>query len=154
MKSICFTGHRKISHTEELKVKLRRTLIAFIENGCTDFYAGGAIGWDMLCEETVLALREEYPQIKLHLVLPCLPAEQTAKWSDPQKARFRSILTSADDVQYTAEHYSTGCMKRRNERLVELSECCICYCTDFKSGTGQTVRIAERSGINIYNLAK
>ena len=58
------------------------------------------------------------------------------------------------DVQYTAEHYSADCMKRRNERLVELSECCVCYCTDPQSGTGQTVRIAERCGIKIYNLAK
>ena len=154
MKSVCFTGHRRISQTEELKTRLRLTLISFIENGCTDFYAGGALGWDTLCEETVIALREEYPQIKLHLVLPCSPAEQTAKWSSPQRVRFQNILTAADDVQYTAEHYSASCMKRRNERLVELSECCICYCTDFQSGTGQTVRIAERNGIKIYNLAK
>lgn len=154
MKSVCFTGHRKITITYELKEKLRRTLISLIENGCTDFYAGGALGWDTLCEEAVLALRQEYPQIKLHLVLPCSSAEQTAKWSDWQRTRFKSILTAADDVQYTAEHYSADCMKRRNERLVELSECCVCYCTDPQSGTGQTVRIAERSGIKIYNLAK
>lgn len=154
MKSVCFTGHRRINITEELKEKLRRTLILLVENGCTDFYAGGALGWDTLCEETVLELRREYPQVKLHLVLPCSSTEQTAKWNDWQRSRFKSIQTAADDVQYTAVHYSAGCMKRRNERLVELSECCVCYCTDFQSGTGQTVRIAERNGVKIYNLAK
>ena len=43
-------------------------------------------------------------------------------------------------------------MKRRNERLVELADYCICYCTNPRSGTGQTVRMAKDKGIDIINL--
>ena len=42
-----------------------------IGRGVTDFYNGGAIGFDMLCAKTVIALKAEYSDIKLHLLLPC-----------------------------------------------------------------------------------
>lgn len=46
-------------------------------------------------------------------------------------------------------------MKARNARLVELaSDYCICYWNpkNFRSGTGQTVRMAQKKGIEIINL--
>ena len=64
MKSVCFTGHRDVKITRELKDRLMETLEMLIQMGCTDFYAGGAVGWDMLCEAAVLALRKKYPGIK------------------------------------------------------------------------------------------
>ncbi len=76
---ICFTGHRKIVITPELKNKLTNFLKNLIVQGTVDFYTGGAIGWDTIAAQTVLRLREVYPQIKLHLVLPCSNEEQTAK---------------------------------------------------------------------------
>lgn len=76
-KKCCFTGHRKISDADILREKLEKVLISLIENGTTDFYAGGAAGFDLLCEQTVLKLREGNPNIKLHLILPCNETEQT-----------------------------------------------------------------------------
>lgn len=40
--------------TADLEDRLRNVLINLINEGVTDFYAGGAYGWDMLCEEMVL----------------------------------------------------------------------------------------------------
>ena len=54
MKTCCFTGHRVMKITPELVQKLRETIIDVIGQGVTDFYNGGAIGWDMLCAETVM----------------------------------------------------------------------------------------------------
>lgn len=54
-----------------------------------------------------------------------------------------------------SERYYDGCMKGRNARLVELATvCCICYwnVNDKRSGTGQTVRMAQKKGIEIINL--
>ncbi len=147
--SCCFTGHR---HIPDLSKTLEAAIIKFIENGTTDFYAGGAVGFDMLCEQTVLMLREKYPQIKLHLVLPCPENEQTDGWSDEDKAEYHRILLSADDVEYVSEHFDRCCMKKRNARLIELSDCCICFYKYNRSGTGQTVRMAKKKGIKILNL--
>ena len=45
-------------------------------------------------------------------------------------------------------------MKKRNARLAELGDICICYYNekDFRSGTGQTVRMAEKAGKRIINM--
>jgi len=155
MKSICFSGHRTINKTDKLKNTLTDVLCRLIEkDGATDFYAGGAIGFDTLAAEAVIRPRQVYPHIKLHLILPCCEAEQTARWNDSQKSEYRKILAAADSVEYISEHYFDGCMKKRNARLIELSECCVCYYNDKKSasGTGQTVRMALKKGIKIINI--
>lgn len=67
MKTCCFTGHRIIKITPELVQRLREAIIAVIGQGVTEFYDGGAIGFDMLAAETVIELKSEYPDIRLHI---------------------------------------------------------------------------------------
>ena len=156
-KSVCFTGHRTIAEDKE---KLSARLYALLERlvtekKVTEFYTGGAVGWDALAALTVLKLRDSYPEVKLHLVLPCPFEEQSAKWNEAQKAEYQHILGLADSVEQVSDRYYNGCMKARNARLVELaSDYCICYWNpkNFRSGTGQTVRMAQRKGIEVINL--
>lgn len=154
VKKICFTGHRKINCIENLTIIIEEKLSALIENGASEFYAGGALGWDMLCEQTVLRLRENFPHIKLHLILPCFPEFQTKMWEDTEKAAYYKILKSADSVEYLSAEYTKDCMQKRNARLVELADCCVCYYNNSRnlSGTAQTLRIARKKGIEIINL--
>ena len=53
MKTCCFTGHRIIKITPELVQRLRDTIVDVIRQGVTEFFDGGAIGFDMLAAETV-----------------------------------------------------------------------------------------------------
>lgn len=155
-KSACFTGHRSISaDINELSEKLYDVLENLItEQNVTAYYCGGAYGWDSVSALTVLRLREQYPKIKLYLILPCSNAEQTDGWTEEQIAEFQHILDRADSVEYVSEHKTRTCMKQRNARLVELADFCICYwnVNDRRSGTGQTVRMAQKKGIEIINL--
>lgn len=156
MNSVCFTGHRIIPGTAEIGEKLSGVLEKWIcIRGITDFYAGGAVGWDTLAANTVIGLRKKYPRIKLHLVLPCSNEEQTAKWTEPQRREFYRILRLADSVEYISDRYYKGCMKERNIRLVEHADtCCFCYWDPgaFSSGTGQTVRLAKKKQLTIVNF--
>lgn len=156
MKSACFTGHRNISRDiTGLKRMLYDTLENYIKNyRLTDFYAGGAVGWDTLSAITVLKLKKIYPDIRLHLILPCSNEEQTKKWTTQQQSIFYNILALADSAEYTSQHYYNGCMKIRNARLVEYADICFCY---FKpdnkySGTAQTVNMAKEKHIDIINF--
>ena len=156
-KSICFTGHRTISENRKaLSDRLYALLERFVaEQAVTDFYAGGAVGFDALAEMTVLKLRESYPQVKLHLVLPCPYEELSAKWNDAQKTEFQHIASLANSTEEVSDHFYNGCMKARNARLVELATVsCVCYWNpkNFRSGTGQTVRMAQKNDIEVVNL--
>lgn len=157
MKSVCFTGHRKLNKQDiDLGIRLYERLKYFIVNyGVTDFYAGGAIGWDTLAELTVLKLREIYPDIRLHLVLPCSNEQQTKKWSPYNKKIFYNILSRADSVEYVSINYTYDCMKLRNQRLIRYADICFCYFipTNNRSGTFQTINFAMQKRIPIINMA-
>jgi uncharacterized phage-like protein YoqJ len=155
MKTACFTGHRKIfCDIEDLKSRLYNVLEKAVINAeINDFYNGGAVGWDMLTAEIVMKLREKYPQIRLHMILPCSPENQSYKWTDEQKNTYFSILKQADSIEQIADRYFDGCMKQRNARMIELSDCCFCYWNgNMKSGTVQTIRMAQRKHILIVNF--
>lgn len=155
MKTVFFTGHRTNSFYKDDLLSLSRQLHKFAREGTVDFYAGGASGWDMTFEDYVLLLRKDnFPFVKLHLVLPCPPGEQTAGRNTSDKEQYRKILEAADSVEIVSEHYDKNCMKKRNERLVELGDICLCYYNrkKIRSGTGQTVRLAEKQGKEIINL--
>lgn len=156
-RSVCFTGHRTIAEDKEtLSARLYVLLERLVtEKKVTDFYTGGAVGWDALAALTVLKLRESYPEVKMHLVLPCPFEEQSAKWNEAQKEEHKCIASLADTKEFTSEHLDKNAMRIRNARLVELaSDYCICYWNPkhYRSGTGQTVRMAQKKGIEVINL--
>ena len=63
----CFTGHRVIPAAvgEELKLRLRAEIENLINRGTLVFIAGGALGFDTLAAQAVVALKSKYPFIKL-----------------------------------------------------------------------------------------
>ena len=55
MTSVCFTGHRKIDSSDmyALKSLLDSTICGLVKRGVTDFYCGGALGFDTMCAHAV-----------------------------------------------------------------------------------------------------
>ena len=100
-KSCCFTGHRDIekgalpSLQKRLQEEIRRLIE---EKGVCNFIAGGALGFDTLAAEAVLALKEKYPSIRLLLALPC--PEQTARWKEEDVLRYQRILAACDKIAF------------------------------------------------------
>ena len=151
-KTCCFTGHRAIppAEMECVSVRLREAVREHIERGYRYFGAGGAIGFDTLAAETVLSLKEEFPEIALILVLPC--ENQTKNWRKEDVLRYESIKSRADKCVYTADVYTAGCMQKRNRHLVDNSSSCIAYLRMGNGGTAYTVRYAEKKGVPITLL--
>lgn len=152
-KTACFTGHRKIP-PEKLKGiswRLKTILVQLIEDGYLYFGAGGALGFDTLAAQAVLDLKQQYPQIKLILVLPCL--SQANSWSEKDKQMYEYIKEQADKVVYTSQEYTRGCMHKRNRHLIDNSSACITYLTESKGGTAYTVDYAQKHGLTVFNIA-
>lgn len=150
----CFTGHRNILRAElpTLKNRLMKAIADAITQGYRYFGTGGALGFDTLAAQTVLELKQSYPQIRLILILPC--ESQTRGWQKADVAVYESIRRSADKVVYTSKTYYEGCMHKRNRHMIDHSSLCICYMTNNHSGTGYTVQYANEKGRKIINLAK
>lgn len=148
-RTCCFTGHRVIPDgmSEVLSQWLEDTVRTLIGQGYRYFGAGGALGFDTLAAQTVLRLREEFPHIRLILVLPC--RDQTRGWKQADIARYELIRGKADKVVYTSERYAPGCMYKRNRHLVDFSGVCVAYCTRGTGGTAYTVSYARKRGCGI-----
>lgn len=155
----CFTGHRKISgHSlSRLHKNLKLEISWLVSHGITEFYAGGALGFDTIAELEILNARRQNPAVRLHLALPC--PEQHKYWNPRDVEVYNYIISNADSVVYVSDSYNAGVMHKRNRYLVENSAFCVCYydreVSDAKTGTGgtlYTVNYARRLGLTLINL--
>lgn len=154
MKTCCFTGHRDVDphHLHELLCLLKEEIARLAEEGVTVFRNGGAIGFDTVSALKVIEAKKTYPQIRLEMYLPC--RNQSDRWSDLQKEIYRFILSQADSIVYTSEHYTRFCMLERDRRMVDGSDLCIAYCLRSNGGTGYTCKYALKQNVPVLNLAE
>ncbi len=152
MESCSFTGHRKIEphHTAKISNLLFRAIDYAYSNGCRKFFCGGALGFDTLAAREVIKYRVNHPDVMLVLLLPYL--NQSERWSRAEREKYEYTLSVADEVVYISEDYTDTCIKERNRLLVDSADILIAYLHNGRSGTGQTVRMANAMGKTVYNL--
>ena len=153
MKTLCVTGHRPDSLPwkkdtqsplcKDFILSLKQNIKFAIANGCRHFIAGGALGVDTLFALTVIELKDEGEDITLEIAVPC--KTQAQSWSEANKSIYSYILSRADEVTYLAENYYVFCMQKRNEYMVNKSDCVLCCYNGKKSGgTYNTIKLAQK----------
>ncbi len=153
-KTVCFTGHRHIEDAEyaPLMEQLRREIEKQIQCGAVHFRTGGALGFDTLAALAVLSMRREYPDIRLHLILPC--PTQTQDWSPSDIRLYEQIMEQADSFRYVSAFYYNGVLQMRNRALVEGADTCIAFLkSSHGGGTAYTSALAIKNGLDFINLA-
>lgn len=154
----CFTGHRNIptERDGELRSGLSKIIKILCENGFRYFVCGGALGFDTMAAQAVIDLADAGLDVRLVLALPC--RDQTEQWlrmpgGEKQIREYQRLKGLASAIIYVSDVHTPDCMKKRNQLMVDLSSFCIAYYRgNLRSGTGQTYRMAQKSGLSIYNL--
>jgi len=148
----CFTGHRYINpeHKNQILKNLPSVIKELADKGVTDFITGGALGFDTLAALIVLSARNNLPQIRLILALPC--REQTRGWRKKDVALYNEILRLADEIIYVSEEYTNGCMLKRNRFMVDNSSHCVFYMYSPRGGTAYTVKYALENNLEMHNI--
>ncbi|MBQ5890742.1 MAG: DUF1273 family protein [Clostridia bacterium] len=154
-KVCCFTGHRPealFSNAEEREIY--ELIYAAVEDavldGYIEFYCGGCRGGDFLFGETVVALKEKYPEIRLICVLPF--RGQSEYWSNEDRDRYADLLDNADEVICLHYNFKKGCMHERNRYMVDRSSLLISAFNGTKGGTEFTFNYAKKQGLRIVNV--
>lgn len=161
MKTLCVTGHRPEglpwkTNVEDIKctqfISTLKDYLSFaINNEYTHFIAGGALGIDTLFALTVIDLKQTYPFITLEIAIPC--ATQSKSWNSTDKSVYDYILSKADKVTVLAPKYYVLCMQKRNEYMVDNSECVLCcFNGTKKGGTYNTIKLAQRKGKKLLHV--
>lgn len=152
-KVACFSGHRELPQDcTEIQTNLEKAIISLIEQGVIFFGNGAALGFDQLAAEIVLKLKNIYPHIKLIMVLPCPPEQQSLKWNKQQQEHYYELLQQADKIKIVSPKYTDTCMLERNRHLADNSAYLICYLRKTKSGTSYTVNYAEQKNLKIIRI--
>lgn len=157
----CFSGYRP--HKFAFKLcdenaeyaalcnRLYKTLENLIKSGYKNFICGGAMGFDIVCAETVLQLKNQYPHIALYCFLPF--KNQSYNFSKAWKERYQKILSGGTQNFFISNAYRSGCYQKRNKYMVDNSALLLTYFDGQAGGTAKTVAYAEKTGIEITNLA-
>jgi uncharacterized phage-like protein YoqJ len=156
--TLCFTGHRsqklpwKFNENDErcitMKNKLRVEIENSIKNGYKTFLCGMALGFDMICAETVLDLKKKYKDIKLIGAIPC--KNQDNKWPDNEKKRYRNLLSKLDGIRCIYDEYiGPECMLERNRYMVNNSSKMITLFNGLPGGTKSTIDFAKEQGLDV-----
>ena len=162
--TVSFSGHRPARlpgngepdtpEMQALTAALRNEIIAAIGRGKTVMLHGCMAGWDIICAEQVILLKEQYPHVRLISVAPykaaffCREKCWTADWI----SRAREVFGQHDAGIKVAEVYHPGIYYERNRILVEHASELICYWDGNKGGTKYTVERAKEKGLLVCNL--
>lgn len=150
----CFTGHRNVGKngSAAIRAEIRKHVLEKLNQGFTTFLVGGAMGFDMLCAEVLVDLREkEGKNLRLVSVLPF--PDWRESWPREEYDREERILNASDEIRYSAEEHSRNAYLDRDRSMVDESGACLAWCTRKAGGTAYTIRYAMKQGIHVTNLA-
>ena len=154
-RTCCFTGHRDLPDNQ--KEEISRRLAAVVrrlvtEYGVRYFGVGGAVGYDTLAAEVLLAMKvKEFPHIKIILVYPFDGFQQC--WSWRQRWRYERLLPRYDKVVCVSQQGGRQAYLSRDRRLVDGATYCVSYCVRNSGGTAYTVRYAKQQGLTVIELS-
>ncbi len=154
----CFTGHRSQKlpwrfneedmRCKEMKETLRFEIEMAIRRGYKTFLCGMALGFDMICAETVIDLKREYNGIKIIGALPC--KTQDIKWFPKDRERYRKLLGQLDGIRCIYDEYiGAECMLERNRFMVNNSSLLIALFNGLEGGTKSTIDYARKQGLEL-----
>lgn len=156
-KTVCFSGHRpeKLPNggddfsqvTRILKSLLYKEIIDSVDEGYDTFITGLARGVDLWAGEMILELKARGMPLKLVAASPY--REHGSSFRGNDRFILGNIMLKADEIVYVCENYSKDCMRMRNEYMVNRSGKLIAVVSDYRSGTGQTIRYAEKQQLEI-----
>jgi len=154
--AVCFSGHRpeKLPTGNELRMVLSllySEIESAVAEGAAVFYTGCARGIDLWAAEYVLHLRKSNPELKLICVQPY--AQQAVKMPEADLFHYNAVLQAADRIICLSPHFYRGCFRARNSYMIQRSQRLIALVSDMKSGTGQTIRMAKRAGLDVRMLS-
>jgi uncharacterized phage-like protein YoqJ len=130
-----FIGHRDCHGLD--KAKLEAEIVKLIEKGVTTFLSGGMGRFDMICEHIVGRLQQNYPHIRLYVVMP-YPTFHPAHVEDAQ------CLVLPEGLE---KYHPKAAIVKRNRWMVERSAFAVCYVCYSWGGAAQTLQYAQKQGL-------
>lgn len=139
-KACCLFGHRDCFVLEESR--LTDALEEQISKGVSAFYVGNQGQFDVAVRSALKKLQGRYPSVQYTVVLAYLPEK-------------RNAYESYEDTIYPEGMEAVPrkfAIVKRNRWMIERADVCICYINRTWGGAYNSVKIAQKRGLEIINL--
>ncbi|WP_082676727.1 DUF1273 domain-containing protein [Shouchella shacheensis] len=144
MKSLVVTGYKAqelgIFNQQHpginyIKKTIHKRLLPLIDEGLEWIIISGQLGVEQWAGEVVLSLKEEYPQLKLAMLLPFEHQEQ--HWREEAKESYERLLHQADFCEpITKRPYENpGQLKQKNDFLIQKTDGLLVLYDEEKEGS-------------------
>ena len=143
-----FIGHRQI-FAKNLPQRLIEAIKAEIDNGCLSFTVGTHGEFDSLALSVCRQLRNEYPDIKIEVVLTSLHTiEKNYEWDCIPYSDVSTVMYDIEDAHYKQQ------ITLSNRQMLDTCDTLICYVEEkaYRSGAKTALRYAQKRGLKIVNL--
>ena len=135
------------------KSLLRAELRTLAENGVEEFISGMAMGADIDIAEEVLALKNEYPYLRLVCMIPFKGQDKC--YPESWKLRYKDVLSRADEAKVLNEEYNPHCFHARNRLMVDKADMLFAVWNGKQTGgTAYTIKYAMKTNkdVRLFNL--
>ncbi len=165
MKTCSFFGHRNVVETEELRQKIKETILSLVKDeGVSAFLFGSKSNFDGLCLDVVSEIKTVEPRIKL--------VYYRASFPYIGKDYEEYLLETYDETLMPkgVENAGRASYVERNQAMIDASDFCVFYydenyapqprkhakrdlfLSEANSGTKLAYQYATRKKKKIYNL--
>ena len=156
IRTVCFSGYRPekfsfilLNGQEQylkLEARIKAELTKAIQDGYGTFLCGMAKGFDLVCGNITLSLKENDP-VFAHTKLIAVPPYHGHRFDGPWGIIHSLVMGKADEVIYPTDQQNSHVYHIRNRYMVNHSSRLICYYDGQAGGTKYTVRYAEDKGV-------
>ena len=136
MSACTFFGHRDAYRLD--RDLLLETIRQRILQGDDVFYVGNQGEFDSAVYRCLKQLREEYPHIRVCVVLAYLPTEKDGE--------------IPDSMYPEIEGHPRFALDRRNRWMIDRADACICYIDHTWGGAYKYVKHAQKRGLTVINV--
>lgn len=142
-KSCSLTGHRDLPASFDRNA-LYDALEKLIGEGYDRFLCGMARGFDLLCLECLISLKQRY-KISIEACIPY--AGQERGFPPAEKRKYRELLPWCDEKTVLYPSYFRGCFLARDRYMVDHADLLFAYCVKKSGGAAFTIGYAGSKGI-------
>lgn len=158
----CFSGYRPEKFPFPLNLespcfsilqeRIETAIQSALQEGYTTFLCGMAAGFDLVCADVFLDVRESSPDYS-HLQLVAVVPHQGHTVPPDWRKLYRIIVARCNQVEILLPAYQPNSFHNRNDWMIEHASRLIYYWDGKPGGTAYTVRQAEQQGLDIINIA-
>ncbi|OMP66957.1 DUF1273 domain-containing protein [Domibacillus epiphyticus] len=136
-----------------IKTAIEKQLRSLIEEGLEWVIIGGQPGVELWGAEVVLELKDEYPDLKLGVLMPFL--EQEKNWKEERQEYYHTIIDQADFVDAVSKkpYIAPWQFKARDEFALDHTDALLLVYDEEKEGSPKFIKSAADKRVESDNYS-